>query len=302
MKANRVHPAKTDAVFRFAPSPTGYLHLGHAFAAWYAFEAAHAQNGRFLLRIEDIDLTRCRPHFEEAIYEDLNWLGLHWELPVRRQSCHMDDYQKALDDLRIRDLVYPCFCTRRELAATRNKRCTPDGTPLYPGTCRQLSRRECARRMADNHPYQLRLDMTAALRHMAAPLAFFEEGMGPTGEHGLIKARPDLFGDTVIARKDAPASYHLCVVVDDALQGITTVTRGEDLFPATHFHRLLQALLGLPVTRYRHHRLIRDEKGIKLSKHDKATGLRALRADGVTSEQIFRWLGCDKERANITNR
>jgi glutamyl-Q tRNA(Asp) synthetase len=266
---------------RFAPSPTGRLHLGHAFAALFA--AREADGGRFLIRLEDIDATRARPEYEEAIFEDLAWLGLSWEKPVRRQSDHFDDYRAALSQLEAQGLLYPCFCTRRdiqdEIARAGNAPQGPDG-PLYPGTCRHLDAEERQQRLASGAAYALRLDVMKALQLLEAPLTFTELSRGE------IIADPSIFGDVVLARKDTPASYHLAVVVDDALQGITLVTRGEDLLPATHLHRLLQHLLGLPVPRWHHHRLITDETGKRLAKRDDARSLRSLREAGWTPERL----------------
>ena len=266
---------------RFAPSPTGWLHLGHAFAALFA--AREADGGRFLIRLEDIDATRARPEYEEAIFEDLAWLGLSWEKPVRRQSDHFDDYRAALSQLEAQGLLYPCFCTRREIqdeiARAGNAPQGPDG-PLYPGTCRHLDAAERQQRLASGAAYALRLDVMKALELLDAPLAFTELSRGE------IIADPSIFGDVVLARKDTPASYHLAVVVDDALQGITLVTRGEDLLPATHLHRLLQHLLGLPVPRWHHHRLLTDEAGKRLAKRDDARSLRSLREAGWTPERV----------------
>lgn len=281
----------TADVTRFAPSPTGLLHLGHAFAALFADEAARATGGRFLLRIEDIDTARARPEFEKAIDEDLAWLGLSWKRPVRRQSEHFADYRVALDALKQRDLLYPCFCTRKEIAAEIAASAAapqgPDG-PLYPGTCRHVDPAERARRLAAGDDHAWRLDVARAAT-AGGKLTFDESGDVP--ERGLIVARPEIFGDVVLARKDTPASYHLAVVVDDASQGVTLVTRGLDLLPATHLHRLLQALLRLPAPRYRHHRLITDAAGRRLAKRDQATALRTLRGNGVRPEEIRTQLG-----------
>ena len=266
---------------RFAPSPTGWLHLGHAFAALFA--AQQSDGGRFLIRLEDIDATRARPEYEEAIFEDLAWLGLSWEKPVRRQSDHFEDYRAALSQLEAKGLLYPCFCTRREIqdeiARAGNAPQGPDG-PLYPGTCRHLDATDRQQRLASGAAYALRLDVAKALELLDAPLSFTELSRGE------MTADPSIFGDVVLARKDTPASYHLAVVVDDALQGITLVTRGEDLLPATHLHRLLQHLLGLPVPRWHHHRLITDETGKRLAKRDDARSLRSLREAGWTPERV----------------
>jgi glutamyl-Q tRNA(Asp) synthetase len=282
-------------VTRFAPSPTGFLHLGHAYAAIAAHDAA-AQGGRFLLRIEDIDAARCRPEFTRAITDDLAWLGLSWEAPVRRQSEHFADYGHALDRLREAELLYPCFCTRKEIAeeiarADAAPHAGSEGPP-YPGTCRALSDAVRAGRMAQGAPYALRLDMARALaRTRDSALAFEERGAGPRGETGRRIAQPASHGDVVLARKGLPASYHLAVVVDDALQGVTLVTRGDDLFAATSLQRLLQALLGLPTPAYAHHPLIRDAQGRKFSKRDQAATLASLRASGVTPDEVRQRIG-----------
>jgi glutamyl-Q tRNA(Asp) synthetase len=285
-------------VTRFAPSPTGYLHLGHAFAALYAANLGVRSGGRFLVRIEDTDRTRARPEFEAAIFEDLAWLGLTWEVPVRRQSEHFEDYARALDRLKALACAYPCFCTRKEIeaefAASVNAPHGPDG-PIYPGTCRGLSVAEREQRLARGDQHAWRIDVAKAVSLIGAPLSFEELGGGPNGERGPIAVQADLFGDFVLARKDAPVSYHLAVVVDDALQGVTLVTRGNDLFAAAHVHCLLQALLQLSVPRYSHHRLILDASGKRLAKRDQATTLKHLRADGWTPARVREVLG-------LTNR
>jgi len=267
---------------RFAPSPTGWLHLGHAFAALFAQHAA-GENGRFLLRIEDIDGTRARPEYETALFDDLAWLGLDWEKPVRRQSDHFDDYRAALTKLDALGLLYPCFCTRREIQDEISRAGDapqgPDG-PLYPGTCRHLDAAQRRARIESGDAYALRLDVAKACAQLSAPLTFIEHSLGE------LTADPSLFGDVVLARKDTPASYHLAVVVDDALQGITLVTRGEDLLPATHLHRLLQHLLGLPVPEWHHHRLITDETGKRLAKRDNARSLKSLREAGWSPQDV----------------
>ena len=272
-------PADARLVTRFAPSPTGFLHLGHAHSALAGWRRARAAGGRFLLRLEDIDQGRCRPDFAAAIVEDLAWLGLDWDGEVRVQSAHLADYRAVLDALAARGLLYPCFCTRadiaREIAASASAPHGPDG-PLYPGTCRRLSEDERATRLAAGEPHALRLDMARALACVPAGLSFAEEGQG------RIACDPARFGDVVLARKDIPASYHLCVTHDDALQGVTLVTRGEDLKPATDLHRLLQALMGWPEPAYAHHGLLTDATGRRLAKRDRAATLRDLRAAGVT--------------------
>ena len=272
----------TAIVTRFAPSPTGLLHLGHAHAALTAWRAARETGGRFLLRIEDIDPTRCRPEYADAILEDLAWLGLDWDGPVRVQSRHLADYRAALDSLAARGLLYPCFCTRgdiaREIAASAAAPHGPDG-PLYPGTCRRLAAEQRAARIAAGEAHALRLDMTAALAMLRAPLTFREHGTRRTCD-------PARFGDAVLARKNIPASYHLCVTHDDALQGVTLVTRGEDLLPATDLHRLLQHLMGWPEPDYAHHRLLTDASGRRLAKRDRAATLRALREAGASPAEV----------------
>jgi glutamyl-Q tRNA(Asp) synthetase len=284
-------------VFRFAPSPNGYLHLGHAYSALLNFGLARQSGGRFLLRIEDIDPVRCRPEFEQAIDQDLAWLGLSWEQPVRRQSQHLADYQAALDKLAGMGLVYPSFESRAEIARLVAEREAekpwprdPDGAPLYPGTARDLSAAERQRSLGSGMPYALRLDMAAAIARIGA-LTWTELGAGPVGETGVVAARPEAWGDVILARKETPTSYHLSVVIDDALQGVTEVVRGQDLFQATSVHRLLQALLGLAVPNYRHHRLIRDADGQKLSKSSRATALRDLRAARASPTDIRHRIG-----------
>jgi glutamyl-Q tRNA(Asp) synthetase len=278
--------------FRFAPSPNGYLHLGHAASALLNFDLARASGGRFLLRIEDIDITRCRPEFEAAIYEDLAWLGLTWETPVRRQSMHFAAYREAIEKLTARGLIYPSFESRSEIARLVAEKETaapwprdPDGAPLYPGAAKSLTAEERQRGIESGLPYALRLDMEAACAQ-AKDLFWTELGEGPDGERGVVTARPEAWGDVILARKETPTSYHLSVVIDDALQGITQVVRGRDLFWSTSVHRLLQALLGLPQPVYRHHPLMTDAAGQKLSKSTGATGLRELRAAGATPAEI----------------
>lgn len=266
-----------SVVTRFAPSPTGYLHLGHAFSALTAWRRARELGGRFLLRLEDIDQARCRPEFATAILEDLAWLGIDWDGEVRVQSRHLPEYRAVLDALSGRGLLYPCFCTRADIHQAASAPHTPDGAPLYPGTCRVLSEDERAARIAAGERYALRLDMARALM---TPLTFEEEG------EGTILCDPEQFGDVVLSRKDAIGGYHLCVTHDDALQGVTLVTRGEDLKPATHLHRLLQALMGWPTPTYAHHRLITDSTGRRLAKRDRAATLRELRAQGHSPAQV----------------
>ena len=282
-------------VFRFAPSPNGYLHLGHAFSALLNFDLARRSGGRFLLRIEDIDSTRCRVEYEAAIYEDLAWLGIVWETPVRRQSEHFSGYRDAIEKLSAQGLIYPSFESRAEIArlvAERGEAWArdPDGAPLYPGAAKSLSAGERRRLIESGAPFALRLDMAAA-RARAGELSWIEQGEGPQRETGTVAARPKTWGDVILARKEIPTSYHLAVVIDDALQGVTDVVRGQDLFWSTSVHRLLQRLLDLPEPAYRHHRLLRDEAGQKLSKSTRATGLRELRGDGETPADIRRLVG-----------
>ncbi len=265
-------------VTRFAPSPTGLLHLGHAHAALFGWRKARDAAGRFLLRIEDIDPGRCRPEFEAAILRDLAWLGLDWDGPVRRQSEHLPDYQAALDRLSADGLLYPCFCSRKDIAAAVSAPHGPEG-PLYPGTCRDLAPEAAAARRDRGDPYALRFDAAKAARR-AGPLTFTD------ARQGEIPVDAALLGDVVLARRDAPASYHLCVTLDDHLQGVTLVTRGEDLFHATHVQRLIQAALGLNVPRYAHHVLLTNAAGERLSKRDGAMSLAALRDAGRQPAEV----------------
>jgi glutamyl-Q tRNA(Asp) synthetase len=288
-------------IFRFAPSPNGYLHLGHALSALLNFDMAQRSGGRFLLRIEDIDQARCRPAYEAAIYQDLTWLGIRWEGLVRRQSAHFDAYRSALDRLDAMGLIYPSFESRAEitrLVAERDRAGPwprdPDGIALYPGTAKAMPATERRRRLDAGDPFALRLDVAAAMGQAVPsgePLTWSETGAGPNGQAGTVLADPPAWGDVILARKDVPASYHLSVVVDDAHQGVTHVVRGQDLFYATGLHRLLQSLLELPQPVYHHHRLIRDVNGRKLSKSGYATGLRELRAAGATPAEIRRKVG-----------
>jgi len=283
------------AVTRFAPSPTGFLHLGHAYSALFA--ASHGTS-RFLLRIEDIDTGRSRPEFETAIYEDLAWLGLNWERPVRRQSEHFAEYAGLIAGLEKDGLLYPCFCTRadiqREIAAagaaphlTATSPAAGQDGPIYPGTCRHLTSAARRQRIDAGMPYALRLRMDDAKAH-TGPLNWHDGGLGE------VQATPEIFGDVVLARKDVPVSYHLACTWDDALQGVTLVTRGEDLIPATHIHRLLQALWRVPTPRYHHHGLIVGPDGKKFSKRDQAPTLRALREAGKTKADVMNLVGFDK--------
>ena len=270
-------------VTRFAPSPTGELHLGSAYSAWTGWHRAREAGGRFLVRIEDIDIRRCKREFETAILADLQWLGLAWDGPVRRQSEHFADYGRALDRLDARGIVYPCFCSRadieREIAASGHAPHGPDG-PLYPGTCRTLSSAERRARIAAGREHCLRLDAARAAEQ-AGPYGFFDEALGE------VEGQPQLLGDFVIARKDTPTSYHLSVTVDDHLQGVTLVTRGLDVLPSTHVHGLLQKLLGYATPRYAHHRLLTDAGGRRLAKRDRALSIRALREAGHGPAEVI---------------
>ena len=275
-------------VFRFAPSPNGWLHLGHAYSALLNFSAAQRSGGQFLLRIENIDPVRSRQKFELAIFSDLAWLGLEWPEPVRRQSEHFDDYRSALQRLAGQGLLYPCFCSRSDIALAvagqGSWRRDPDGAPLYPGTCRRLDATRIASRLASGAPAAQRLDMAAALARSSPALAWREFALGEVAQ--TMRATPQLWGDVAIGRKDVPTSYHLAVVVDDALQGVTDVVRGADLFEATSLHRLLQDLLGLEAPNYHHHPLVLDAQGQKLSKSRHAPALSALRANGASPGDI----------------
>jgi glutamyl-Q tRNA(Asp) synthetase len=270
-------------ITRFAPSPTGYLHLGHVHSALEGWRAAREAYGVFLVRLEDIDRGRCRAEFAAAILDDLDWLGLGSDLPVRRQSEHFDDYRRALGRLEALGVLYPCFCTRREIQEEIARAGgAPQGAaaPAYPGTCRRLGAEERAERAGQGLDYALRLDVGRALA-LTGPLDWVELG------RGAIAAEPAAQGDVVLARKDVPTSYHLAVTVDDAIQNVTLVTRGEDLFEATHIHRLLQASLGLPTPRYRHHPLVTDPSGRRLAKRDRAATIRAMREAGMSPGEVI---------------
>ncbi|WP_373086030.1 tRNA glutamyl-Q(34) synthetase GluQRS [Sneathiella sp.] len=273
-------------ITRFAPSPTGYLHLGHVYSATLAWQAARESGGEFLLRMEDIDTGRCRPEFEQAVYEDLAWLGLEWTHPVRRQSEHFEDYAAVLSKLDDRGFIYPCFCTRKEISAeVTESESAPHGRQslVYPGTCRQLTDRERQQRFERGDPYALRLNMVNAIASVDLQSLKFHEQ-----DKGMIRCDPARFGDIILARKETPTSYHLAVTFDDAIQGINHVIRGQDLFPSTHIHRLLQALLGLPTPGYFHHGLISDTKGRKLSKRDKDATVKSLRDYGYQPEEVLK--------------
>ncbi|WP_246788305.1 tRNA glutamyl-Q(34) synthetase GluQRS [Agrobacterium sp. AGB01] len=287
---------RQNCVTRFAPSPNGRLHLGHAFSAFMNADMARKELGRFLLRIEDIDQTRCTPQFEQDIYDDLSWLGLSWEQPVRRQSQHFDDYRLALEKLVAMDLAYPAFLTRGEVktivkaseaGGTPWPR-DPDGAAHYPDIDKQRTAAERQTQLAANTPFAWRLNMQKAIAQLDEPLFWDEFG---SGRHQTIKADPAQWGDVVLSRSDAPSSYHLSVVLDDALQGITDVVRGMDLYYATAIHRLLQQLLNLPAPSYHHHRLILGDDGRKLSKSEGSTGLATLRAAGKTPLDVRSLIG-----------
>jgi glutamyl-Q tRNA(Asp) synthetase len=269
-------------VTRFAPSPTGYLHLGHAFSAWCAWSRARAAGGRFLLRLEDIDATRCRPEFAAAVREDLTWLGLQWDGEVRVQSAHLAEYAAALDGLRGRGLLYPCFCSRAEIARAQAAPHAGEN-PVYPGICRGLNEAEGQARMAAGQAYAWRLDVGRAMRGVH-DLRFFEARVG------WVEAQPARLGDAVLARKDVATSYHLCVVHDDGVQGVSHVLRGEDLFESTHLHVLLQRLLELQTPVYAHHRLLTDSNGKRLAKRDGAATLRAKREAGEDARDVLQQL------------
>ncbi len=284
----------TPVVTRFAPSPTGLLHIGHAFSALFAFESAKRSEGRFILRIEDLDFTRCRPEFETALEEDLTWLGITWQRPVRRQSDHLSEFAVAADSLQEQGLLYPCFCTRKEIQQEINAAGGaphgPDG-PVYPGICKHLSSAERDDRIAAGQSFALRLNLEEAIRITGSDLQWRDLA------RGWQTARPEIFGDIVLIRKDIGSSYHLAVVHDDALQGVTRVTRGMDLFSATHIQRVLQSLLGLPTPEYHHHPLICDSNGKRLAKRDDAESLRSLRERGITADELHARLLTDTSHA-----
>ena len=273
------------------------MHLGHALAAMTAHDLATQNGGEFIVRIEDIDRGRCRSEYEAAIFRDLEWLGLSWSSPVRRQSEHMEDYAAALDVLAAKELIYPCFCTRREIAAeigqSQGAPHGPEG-PLYPGTCKRLPESERKSR-ATTETFALRLNLARAAASIGGQLRFFEDGQGPAGELGEILATPEDLGDVVLARKDVRTSYHLAVTVDDALESISCVTRGNDLFFATHIHRLLQELLDFETPIYHHHGLVRDERGVRLATRHKAESLASLRLKGLTATDIRARLGLEAQ-------
>jgi glutamyl-Q tRNA(Asp) synthetase len=274
-----------DIVTRFAPSPSGHLHLGHAYSALFAWRLADRPDGRFVLRIEDIDGGRSQAEFEQAIFEDLDWLGISWTEPVMRQSARTPTYKAALDRLGEMELLYPCFCTRKDILAEINSSTGaphspgPEG-PIYPGICRDLTDTERNSRMAADTPYALRLDVGKAIG-IAGELTWYDRTRGEQ------RAEPERLGDVVLARKDIATSYHLAVTVDDAAQGITVVTRGDDLFDSTHVHRLLQALLGLDTPEWHHTPMITDPSGRRLAKRDNALTLRELRRNGVSGDAIW---------------
>lgn len=272
-----------SVVTRFAPSPTGHLHKGHAYAALQAWNFAKKHGGRFLLRIEDIDHTRCNSENVEQILEDLRWLGIEWEEPVRIQNQHLNEYRETAGKLEQHGFLYPCFCTRKDIQREIERAGqAPHGSegPLYPSTCRHLSEDEQKARIAAGEAHALRLDLERAMNEIGQELTWQDR------IHGEQKCRPELLGDAVIVRKDIGTSYHLAVVHDDALQGITDIVRGEDLFESTNLHRILQELLNLPAPSYHHHKLLTDEKGNRLAKRDKAITLKSLRESGVSAESL----------------
>lgn len=284
----------SQPIFRFAPSPNGYLHLGHAYSALFTQRAAEAVGGTVVLRIEDIDVARCKPEFDTAILEDLKWLGYEWDEPIIRQQSRFAAYEQAAGRLRKADLVYPCFCSRTEIGRSATE-LDPDGGPIYPGTCRHLSAAETKRRLGAGEPAQWRLRMDEAQEQIGDVLVIRECPVTDVdvlfAEERPRAAEPGVWGDVVLVRKETPTSYHLSVVVDDAAQGVTHVTRGMDLMRATDIHVLLQALLGLPSPIYAHHGLITDGLDMKLSKSAGAQPLRELRAAGWTAERVRARLG-----------
>lgn len=275
----------TSPVFvtRFAPSPTGGLHKGHAYSALLAFYEAQKQGGRFLLRIEDIDTTRCKPEFIDDIYKDLEWLGLSWETPVRQQSDHFQDFQTALEKLKTMGMVYPCFCTRKEIQNSQPE-IGPEGI-IYPGTCKHLSRNSRDKLLKADKPHSWRLDLSAALERIGKPLSWQDE------KAGTVEAAPELLGDVILARKDTPTSYHLSVVIDDALQQVSHIIRGKDLWHATHIHVVLQTLFEVRQPHYWHHDLLLDESGEKFAKRNKSVTLKSIRERGVSAADLKQELG-----------
>ena len=290
----------TDPVFRFAPSPNGRLHLGHAYSALLNLRMARAAGGRILLRIEDTDRVRCRPDLERQMLADLEWLGFEWDDPPLRQSDRLAVYRGIIDDFLVGGLAYPAFMSRASARAFverwqevngRSWPCDPDGTPLFPPTDRQLASGERDRRLAGAMPHSVRLDIAAASEHVPGEIRWDETGAGPLGETGSIAARPSEWGDILLAGRDIPASYHLASVVDDAFQGVTHVVRGRDLFHATSVHRLLQEILGYRAPSYHHHDLVLDDGGEKLSKSRNDTSLADLRTAGLTPVDIRSMIG-----------
>jgi glutamyl-Q tRNA(Asp) synthetase len=280
-------------VFRFAPSPNGYLHLGHAYSALLNYDMAREAGGRLLVRIEDIDPTRCRPEYEQAIRQDLEWLGILFERPVRRQSEHFSEYRAALEKLEEQGLLFTSFESRAEIAKLVAARGPdwprdPDGSPLYPGDAKNMPERERLQRLEKGEPYALRLDLQAALQRVKAPLAWRETNENSPRD---IEAHPEQWGDVILGRKETPASYHLACVLDDALQGVTHIVRGMDLYESTSIHRLLQEILGLPAPVYHHHKLVLDEDGKKLAKRTRSTTLRDLRAQGWNAKDVRKRVG-----------
>lgn len=291
--------SEIQSVFRFAPSPNGLLHLGHALSALLNFREARERHGRFLVRIEDIDPGRTRGTYIDALFDDLAWLGLDWELPVRRQSEHVAFYGQHLEILRQRRLIYPCFCTRRAVQAEAARHVTgkdPDGAPIYAGTCRHLPDAALAEAYSKGSAVAWRLDMAAAqAARRGSPLGWVELESPHARTGQMIAGQPELWGDVILARRDVATSYHLSVVCDDAVQGVTHVVRGQDLFNATSLHRLLQELLELPVPVYHHHRLLKDDQGQKLAKSRGSMSLQAMRAQGMSPSDVFSLLSGEME-------
>ncbi len=291
----------TTPIFRFAPSPNGLMHLGHAYSAIFNLKMARENDGKMLLRIEDIDTVRCTPENEKLMLEDLEWIGFEWDEKPMRQSGQFERYAETISDLFDEGIAYPSTMSRREIAEAveamtaggKSWQTDPDGAPHYPGNERSLNADERVEVMAGNRQYAMRLDLQTAVSMLTNQLTWNETGAGPEGQSGTIFAEPDIWGDVILGRKDIPASYHLSSVLDDAIQGVTYIVRGRDIFHATSVHRLLQELLQLPVPDYHHHDLILDEDGRKLSKSRQSTALRHLREAGMTASDVHRMIGLE---------